>query len=357
MDPIQLAQLHRARTSLEAAARPNRAREYLKAVQCLAVSGNPANAKNRASHLYGHESKAASFLARGLISTESVADPDDEFTLAQHDFLALVAARSLIGKINAVRPLRRTQFYQPTLVQTARSKPSWVGEGQPILVAGGEFELQKLAPAKIGVLIPMTQEVAGGRFEDGFERDLTRGIAMLEGESFIDPDNAGSDEEPASITHGATTVPSSGITADDVRADIAALFEAYAGDLESAVITMHTETALKLGLMQSPLGQVNLTVNGGDLWGVPVVTSDSVPADSSGSSVAIMDTDQILFADEGVVIDASTNAAVNVTYDGQPGVWNAFEQNLVILRAIRRLSWKAVRPGSVAVLTNVAWGA
>lgn len=352
MDPIVRAQLHRAQSALANASRPNYAKDFIQAVQCLALSDSPSEASFLASNRFAG-SKAANFLERGLISTGSVTGADADFDIAQHDFLALVAKRSIIGKINAVRPLRRTQFHQRELIQTERSKAAWVGEGKAIPTTGGKFAIKTLEPAKIGALLPITREVAGSRFEDGLERDLTRAIATAESTGFIDPGNAGNEFEPASVTYNAPTIPSSGNTANDVRADIAALFNLYQGDTDSAVIVMHSRDAVQLGLMQSVLGQANITLDGGDLFGIPLVTSDYVPTDSSGTSVTMLDADQVLFADEGLAIDTSEVAAIEV----DDGIWNAFQQNLAVLRAIRRVNWERVRDNAVAVLTGVNWGA
>ncbi|MCY1359018.1 Phage capsid family protein [compost metagenome] len=206
----------------------------------------------------------------------------------------------------------------------------------------------------------LTQELLQGQgaaFESAVSNDLVNPIAALEGITLLDPANSGGAESPASITNGVAPVPSSGSDAAAVRADIRALFAAFDGSLETAVIAMHPETALELSMMQASLGESSLTVRGGELFGVPVVTSDSVPMDSSGALVALIDPAGILLADEGVDIVHSTISTIQIS-DGQGGAQylSFWQNNLAGALAERFLNWEVARPGSVAWLSGVQWG-
>src|SRR5699024_10126685 len=103
---------------------------------------------------------------------------------------------------------------------------------------------------------------------------------------FIDPAKAASaNVSPGSITNGLTAVLSSGDTAEDVRADIKALFGKFIAANNaptSGVWIMPATLALALSLMQNPLGQSEfggITMNGGTLFGLPVIVSQYVPTD------------------------------------------------------------------------------
>lgn len=246
------------------------------------------------------------------------------------------------------------------LAQTERPAAHWTGQGQPKVATHTAFEQKRLDSKKITALLVLTNELLQGQgaaFESAVSNDLVNPIAALEGISFLDPANAGGAESPASITNGVTPVPSSGNDADAVRADIRALFAAFGGSLETAVIAMHPETALELSMMQATLGETSLTVRGGELFGVPVVTSDSVPKDSNGALVALIDPAGIILTDEGVDIQQSTIATIQMD-DGQggSGYLSLWQNNLTSALAERFLNWEAVRSGSIAWLSGVQWG-
>lgn len=310
--------------------------------------------------LYGHSSAVVRLLEKAVVTTGDLhADPD--FRSAGRSFIELVQTRSLIGKINAVSPFRMIPAETRVLAQTERPAAHWTGQGQPKVATHTAFEQKRLDSKKITALLVLTNELLQGQgaaFESAVSNDLVNPIAALEGISFLDPANAGGTESPASITNGVTPVSSSGNDADAVRADIRALFAAFGGSLETAVIAMHPETALELSMMQATLGETSLTVRGGELFGVPVVTSDSVPKDSSGALVALIDPAGIILTDEGVDIQQSTIATIQMD-DGQggSGYLSLWQNNLTSALAERFLNWEAVRAGSVAWLSDVQWGA
>src|SRR5690606_19846724 len=106
---------------------------------------------------------------------------------------------------------------------------------------------------------------------------------------------------PASITNGITPIASAGVTADAVRADIRALFAAFiaANNAPTSGVWIMTATqALSLSLMQNPLGQSEFPgvgMNGGTLFGLPVIVSEYVPT----GTVALVNASDIYVGDEG----------------------------------------------------------
>ncbi|WP_054910475.1 phage major capsid protein [Pseudomonas sp. NBRC 111135] len=325
----------------------------------LASRGNRQTALAVSKNIYGHSNAVVRLLEKAVVTTGDLhADPD--FRSAGRAFIELVQTRSLIGKINAISPFRAIPAETRVLAQTERPIAYWTAQGQPKMATHTAFQQKRLDSKKITGLLVLTNELLEGQgaaFESAVSNDLVNPIAALEGLSFLDPTSAGGAESPASITNGVAPVPSSGSDADAVRADIRALFAAFDGSLETAVIAMHPETALELSMMQATLGESSLTVRGGELFGVPVVTSDSVPKDSSGALVALIDPAGILLSDEGVDILQSNLTTIQMD-DGQGGTGylSLWQNNLTAALAERFLNWESVRAGSVAWLSGVQWG-
>ncbi|WP_271407641.1 phage major capsid protein [Pseudomonas sp. Q1-7] len=332
--------------------------QYVKAL--LSAGGRPGEALNLSKNQYGYANPAVRFLEKSTVGTGDLhADPD--FRSAGRGFIELVQIRSLIGKINAISPFRYVPAHTRVLAQTERPAAYWTAEGAQKVATHTAFEQKSLESKKITGLLVLTKELLDGQgaaFESAVTNDLVNPIASLEGISFLDPSNGGiPNQSPASVTNGVTPVPSSGADAEAVRADIRALFAAFEGSLETAVMVMHPETALSLSLMQAALGETGLTVRGGDFFGVPVVTSDSVPVDSNGAVVALIDPAGILLTDEGVQIKHSSLSTIGISGgpDG-PQFLSLWQNNLTAALAERFLNWEVARAGSVAWLSGVQWG-
>jgi hypothetical protein len=189
---------------------------------------------------------------------------------------------------------------------------------------------------------------------------------------FVDPDKAvgtGASASPASITNGVTPIPSSGTDADSVRADIAALWaEADATNLPtaSAVYITDAKTARALSLLRNPLGATEfpgVTMAGGSIDSVPLIVSNYVPSDSSGSLFILAFASEIYLADDGVVtIDLSKEATIFLDDDAANATPTAaqlvsmFQTNQTAIRAERWCRWQKRRPQAVAFLDGVNWG-
>ena len=74
--------------------------------------------------------------------------------------------------------------------------------------------------------------------------ELTRALADGIDLAFLDPDNGGAPDTPASVTAGVTPIPSTGSAAGD----IATLLSEFAGDLSAAVFITDPLTAAEFGL-------------------------------------------------------------------------------------------------------------
>jgi hypothetical protein len=181
------------------------------------------------------------------------------------------------------------------------------------------------------------------------------------------------DVRPAAITNGATSYVCSGVDAAAVRDDLNNLLGTFVTNdipTQSVVLIMRTAQALRLSLMRNALGGrefPDITMNGGFLEGIPVITSQYVP---SGIVVALC-ADEIYFADDGgVTIDMSREASLEM--DDSPSskindgaspaisveatLVSMFQTNSVAIRAERWVNWLRRRTYAVAYLTGCGWG-
>lgn len=360
----------------------------------MASQGNPSMAAELAkSHYPQHEGivKSLELEARGqkmqglmkaTVEAGTTLDATWAAPLVDYqnfagDFVEYLRPRTILGQFGngGVPSLNRIPFNVRIAGQTSGGQAYWVGEGAPKPLTAFDFTATELRWNKIATIAVLTNELI--RFSNPSAERLVRdGLAAAVIEradiDFIDPNKtAVANVSPASITNGATAIPSSGSTADDVRADIQALwapFIAARNAPRNAVYIMDSSTALALSLMQNPLGQSEfpgLTMNGGTFMGVPVVVSDYLPVSSAGGMVVLVNASDIWLADDGqVTIDSSREASLqmlnNPTNNSATGTATSmvsmFQTNSTAFLAERYINWARRRASGVAYLTGVNWG-
>jgi len=361
----------------------------------MASQGNPAMAAELAkSHYPQHENivKSLELEARGqkfsglmkaTVEAGTTLDATWAAPLVDYqnfagDFVEYLRPRTILGQFGQgnVPSLNRIPFNVRIAGQTTGGNAYWVGEGAPKPLTAFDFTATELRWNKIATIAVLTNELI--RFSNPSAERLVRdGLAAAVIEradiDFIDPAKTlVANVSPASITNGATAIPSSGSTADDVRADIQALwapFIAARNAPRNAVYIMDSTTALALSLMLNPLGQTEfpgLTMNGGTFMGVPVVVSDYLPVSSAGGMVVLVNASDIWLADDGqVTIDSSREASLqmldnptNNSATGTPTTMvSMFQTNSTAFLAERFINWARRRASGVAYLTGVNWGA
>ncbi|MNO31423.1 Phage capsid family protein [compost metagenome] len=292
------------------------------------------------------------------------------------DFVEYLRPQTILGRFgtNGVPSLRRVPFRTPLIGQTSGGDGYWVGEGQAKPLTKFDFSRTTLEPLKVANIAVATMEVIrdSSPAADGIIRDqLAAALRERLDIDFIDPDKAAvAGVSPASILNGVAGIPSSGSDADAVRADLKALFSAFIAANNaptSGVFVMTATQALAVGLMQNALGQPEfptVTMNGGTLMGLPVIVSEYVPTDSSGSLVALVNASDIYLGDEGG-IDLSMSTEASLQMDNAPDnpttastvLVSLWQRNLVGFRAERTINWARRRASAVAYLTGVNWGA
>lgn len=306
--------------------------------------------------------------ASNLIYAETIAD-----------FVELLMEQTILGKFGTgnIPSLNRVPFNSRQLGQTVEGSAWWVGAGKPKPVTMFGWGANTLGFAKVAAITALEEEVI--RFSNPSADTLVRNalIRVLRKKldrSFIDPNLAAvANVNPASITNGVTPLAPSGTDADAVRADIATLLSVYIADNVDPtrlVFIMPNTLALSLALMRNGLGQKEfdgITMNGGTLEGIPVITSQLAANPSgAGNMVIAVNTEDINLADDGQVnIDLSREASLEMsdapTQDGSAGTGaqmvSLWQNNLVGFRAERFITWgKRAGRNPVVYMDDVEWG-
>lgn len=290
------------------------------------------------------------------------------------DFAEYLRPQTILGKFGqgGIPALRRIPFDTALGISTASGSGYWVGEGKPKPLTSFNFDKTNLKPLKAANIVVLTEELllrASASAETLVRDEMANALIQLVDTSFITPTNAGSaNVEPASIANGAIAIAASGTgDADDIRLDIRNLLQVFVNNnMEGAtpVLIMRTGTALGASFSINALGQAefpNVSMNGGNIMNIPVITSQTVP---SGVVVAVQPS-EIYFADEGgfmvdvsreasiQMLDNPTNDSVTPTATSMVSLW---QTNSVGFRCERILNWARRRANAAVYLTGAAWG-
>jgi HK97 family phage prohead protease len=336
-----------------------------------------------AKHYYGPNSGAYRHFLKTAVPGATTSDATwakplvgDE-TSAFADFVEFLRPMTILGRfgMNGVPALRMVPFRVALIGQTSGGTGYWVGEGKSKPLTKFDFNRSTLEPLKVANIAVATEETLrdSSPAADSIIRDsLAEALRERMDVSFIDPDVAAvAGVSPAAITNGATSIVSTGSTADNIRTDVKAVFGAFiaANNTPTSGVWIMPETvALALGLILNPLGQPEfpgVNMMGGVFMGLPVITSQHVPTDSNGSIVALVKASDIYLGDMGgIAVDLSREASLQMddapTMDSDTptgtSVVSMFQTNSVAFRAERTINWKRRRDEAVVYLTGVNWG-
>lgn len=291
-----------------------------------------------------------------------------------NEFVELLRPQTIIGKIPG---LVNVPFNVRMSGQDSGSTAYWVGQGKPIPVSKLNTIEVTLGIAKAAGMVVLTEELVRSSQPSAellVRNDLMKTIATFCDVQFIDPGVAAvTNVSPASITNGVTATAPTGTALANLRADVQTLFKSFINsndDPTSCVWIMDPTMALAISLMQNALGQPefpNLTMKGGEFFGLPVIVSNAANitgSPDSGHMIILAKASDILFADEGgLEIDASREASIqmldNPTNDAAAGtattMTSMFQTKSVAIRAVRFINWKKRRSTAVAYIKEALY--
>lgn len=260
-------------------------------------------------------------------------------------------------------------------------------EGNPIRVGATRVSSKYLTPKSMGVIGTFTKELlrrSTPNIEDAIRQWMLEDTALALDVTYLD-DVAATDERPAGILNGVPpedTRASSGNTAQDITNDLSQMLTGLSSHYmgRRPVWIMNQARAWALSFSRTPTGDPafpGMGVQGaGNLAGIPVIASTTVPADI----VVLVDASELAFAGGAPVFEGTdvatihedsgapnadmiTGATVLPIASGAAGaavvatpVRSLFQTHSAALKAVWEIDWTVVRPGAVQVLTDVTWG-
>jgi HK97 family phage major capsid protein/HK97 family phage prohead protease len=307
-------------------------------------------------------------VAAGTTTDAVWAKPLVEYQSMANEFIDMLRPATIVGRMPG---LRRVEFNIKIPRQTSGASAGWVGEGAPKPLSKLAFDAITMAAFKAAVIVVITEELA--RFsspsaEALVRTDLIAAIAQFIDTQFLDPAKAAVvGTSPASITNGVAGQTPSGTSQDNALADLAKLVNLFSTanhNMTSMAWVMTPARAATLGLARNVMGVPEfpgIGADGGTLFGFPVITSTNIVAGSSGDRIFLIETSEILFADDGVMLDTSREASVQMN-DAPDNPATAttvlislWQNNLVGIRAERFVNWLPRRTGVVQWIENAAY--
>lgn len=277
------------------------------------------------------------------------------------DFIELLYPQTVLGRLSA----RKVPFNVRIAGQTGGQSVGWVGEAAPAPVTSAAFNAVFLTWSKVYALSILSDEIirfSNPAAEALVQADLIKATAQGIDNTFLGAAAAVANVSPAGMMNGVTAVTATGSDYESVRKDVQALLApaiAANYNLQTAVFAMSPARALAIGSMLTPLGVLafpNLTMEGGYLMGVKVITSNNV----SGSVIQLLIQDEIFLSeDAGPQIDISREASI--VMDGAPGSASStpvsmFQNGLVAIRIGQFINWAKRRNLAAGQITGAAYG-
>lgn len=295
-------------------------------------------------------------VAAGTTTDATWAGPLAPIKPLTDEFIAFLRPATILGKVPA---FIKVPFNVSIPAQTGGGSYAWVGQGAPKPVGKLTFATVTLGITKCAGIIVITEELARNSTpaaEDVIRRDMVNGVAAYLDQQFIDPAVAAvAGVSPGSVTNGVTPITTAGTTPANARTDIQALANAMTAlniSTSGAVLILSETNALAFTNALNPLGQPlfpGMTQQGGMVMGYQAITSQT-----AGTTVALVQPNQILYADDGgVTIDVSREASLQMDSapmavpDATVVLTSLWQMNYVALRAERFINWKKARTGVV----------
>lgn len=334
------------------------------AIAKAVVNGDPVAAMHYASNRWGANSGVVNVL-REAVGGGSTFDEDysalSGTRQAAAEFLEIVRPMTIVGRL---QNLRRVPPRVPVVPQVTATTAYWVAEGSARPLSRTAFDREVMEALRIAALTVLSDELlrdASNEAESVIRRDLARACAQLLDLSFISPTNAGTvGKSPAAVTNGVTPISATGDIADDLEAAVGA----FAGDLESAAWVMHPRVATQIGLRSGSVG-ADIGARGGNLAGLPAITSQVCPYGSAGGLITLLDASGVLYVDEGLEVKVSEHASIEMDDDPQGDTTtpsggtmlvSMFQTDSVALMVERAVNWKALA-GAVVTVSGASYGA
>lgn len=324
---------------------------------------------------WGNRDEVARLL-KGSVAALGPADATGFASAQQFNLGPLVRPLTIVGRIPGVR---HAPFDTRLISLVDGITGNFIGPGEPIPMSRALFSASLMRRKKVSSLTIVTKELAATsdpRAQKTIEDDAVGATVLAENQAFVALESPETDERPASIAYGAPTFYSTGGALANVDADLAFLIEsliANGSTLEFATWIMSPITASSIARLRGTGGGAaypDISVSGGSLLGLPVITSGSIARNGSPleSHIILADGAHVVIADSGEAeVSGSQYAAVemldnptNQSY-GSPiapiatTMVSMFQTESIAIKVTRFVNWAVNKSGAIAVLRNISY--
>ncbi|MGZ9568785.1 phage major capsid protein [Alcaligenes nematophilus] len=287
------------------------------------------------------------------------------------EVIELLRPKSVVRKLGArAMPLNNGNLSIPRLKGGA--VVGYIGSDSDIPTSQQELDDLKLSAKKLTGLVPISNDLiatssANPNVDQIVVSDLTSAMGTREDKAFI-RDN-GSGNTPKGLRYWAPTqnvyaAAQPKPTIDQVSLELNKLvlvLESADANMTAVGWVMAPRTKRFLQALRDGNGKVYPELDQGFLMGYPVGSTTQIPtnlavgADSNGSEIYLADFgDCFIGEDSHLVIDFSKEATYT---DGEGKTVSAFQRDQTLVRVIAKHDFGPRHVESVAVLTDVQWGA
>jgi hypothetical protein len=306
----------------------------------------------------GGDTMTAAWAAR-LVGT------DNRYT---GDFIEFLKSQTIYDRL----PLREVPAHVTVKGQDGIGTGYWVGEGRGIPVSAQSFTAVELKPLKVAAISVISNELIqhSSPSAEMLVRDgLVEASRQRVDSTFLGNAAAAANVSPAGLLQGLTATEASGNTAEALRRDVYAAYQAFlaAKNAGGIHLVMQPTMAKAISLMVNALGQTEfpgLNAEGGTLLGDPVHTGDNV---GDGQILLIKPSEIFRIGDMGIQVSLSRDTTLEQddTPTGRSDTPAAATANLVSMFQTESTAFKVVRPinyakrrtHAVSYIDNADYGA
>lgn len=260
-------------------------------------------------------------------------------------FVPLVKAASVLGKL----PVTPAPFNTKIAKQLTGSSTTWVGEGAPKPVSKHTYGNVTLPASKCSSIIVVTSELmrlTAPESATQLQTTIKDEVSVFTDKEFLGTAAAVPNVRPAGILNGVAPITPTA----SLAADLATLVNTFFTNRPNALapyVVCSPATASKIAALD--MGRA-VTVNGGTVLGLPVVTSPG-----AGANCIVVDAPVVHVADGGLDLDITPDAMLEMV-DNPAGPTAAtvmvslWQDDLVGIRCERFIHWVVAAANAVQFL-------
>jgi HK97 family phage major capsid protein len=291
-------------------------------------------------------------VAAGTTTDATWAGPLAPYGIAK-ELLTLLRGASILGQLE--NRFRRVPFRVKVARETGSGTGgAWVGHGLSTPVAATAYDTLSQEAYKAQKIVVLSNELLllGNPDAERAVRDtVVAGVAaFLDAQLLTNTVTLSAGLRPAAITNNATAITSTGSTAAQINADLAAMLAAITTGGNGLVWIMRPLTAYKIAATIGGTAAVNIPQM---LFGIPLILSENSP-----QQITLVDAAHILYSDTGGV-DVDTSTEASIVFDDAPPdpdvaatvFRSLYQNNLWGLKVTRWIAYLRAQTGSVVYMT------